>query len=109
MRTPAIAIAVRALVRVASRPHRAVRTAMAALPATDHADRVRATRSVGTWLRPASTRQRLGGRRPTRATSPSGEHDLVLSEQQGGGFLELARVRHSDEGSHGIEIHADRP
>jgi hypothetical protein len=50
MRTPAIAIAVRALVRVASRPHRTVRTAMAALSATDHADRVRETRSVGTWL-----------------------------------------------------------
>jgi hypothetical protein len=44
-RSPAIAIATRRLVMVASRPHRAVRTAMLMLLLTDQADRVRATRS----------------------------------------------------------------
>jgi hypothetical protein len=46
MRRPAIAIAVRALVRCAKRPHRAVMAAMVAVLVTDHADSVRATRSV---------------------------------------------------------------
>jgi hypothetical protein len=46
MSKPAVAIATRRLVRLASRPHRAVRTAMVALLVTDHADRVRATRSA---------------------------------------------------------------
>jgi hypothetical protein len=45
MRRPATAIAVRGLVIVASTPHRAVIAAMVALLVTDHADRVRATRS----------------------------------------------------------------
>lgn len=43
--TPAIAIAARGLVTLASRPHTAVRAAIVALLVTDHADRVRATRS----------------------------------------------------------------
>jgi hypothetical protein len=50
MRRPAIAIAVRGPVMLASRPHRAVRAAMVALLVTDHADRVRATRSFPVWL-----------------------------------------------------------
>jgi hypothetical protein len=45
MSSPAIAIALRGLVRLASRPHRAVRAAMLALLLTDHADSVRAIRS----------------------------------------------------------------
>jgi hypothetical protein len=47
MRRPAIAIALRGPVMAASSPHRAVMAAMVALLVTDHADRVRATRSVG--------------------------------------------------------------
>jgi hypothetical protein len=50
MRTPATAIAVRGLVMLASRPHRAVRAAMVRLVLTDQADRVRATRSLSVWL-----------------------------------------------------------
>jgi hypothetical protein len=34
---------------------------------------------------------------------------LLGDRQVGGGFGELARVRDGDEGSHGIEIHADQP
>ena len=45
MSRPASAIAARGLVRLASRPHSAVMAAMVALLLTDHADRVRATRS----------------------------------------------------------------
>jgi hypothetical protein len=33
----------------------------------------------------------------------------VGDRQLNGGFMELAHVRDSDEGAHGIEIHADRP
>src|SRR6202041_1891279 len=44
--TPAIAIAMRGLVTPASRPHSAVSAAMLALLVIDHADSVRATRSV---------------------------------------------------------------
>jgi hypothetical protein len=47
--TPASAIAVRRLVTLASRPHKAVITAMVRLLLTDQADRVRATRSAGVW------------------------------------------------------------
>lgn len=46
-RTPATAIAARGPVTTASRPHRAVSAAMAALPETDQASRVRAARSAG--------------------------------------------------------------
>ncbi len=42
----ATAIAMRRLVTLASRPHRKVSVAMLALVLTDHADSVRATRSV---------------------------------------------------------------
>jgi len=41
-----MAMAARGLVMLASRPHRAVRAAMVRLLVTDHAARVRATRSV---------------------------------------------------------------
>jgi hypothetical protein len=34
---------------------------------------------------------------------------LLGDRQLGGGLLELARVRDSDEGTYAIEIHADRP
>ena len=36
-------------------------------------------------------------------------HGLLGDRQVGGGFGELARVRHGDEGAHGIEVHAARP
>lgn len=44
--TPAIAIAVRGLVRLASTPDSMVNTAIVVLLLIDHADRVRATRSL---------------------------------------------------------------
>ena len=49
MSRPAIAIVARGPVMLASRLHTAVRAAMVALLVTDHADRVRATRSVAVW------------------------------------------------------------
>lgn len=46
IKAPAIAIATRRLVMLASRPHRAVIAAMVTLLVTDHADRVRVMRLV---------------------------------------------------------------
>jgi len=54
-KTPAIAIALRGLVALASRPHRAIKAATVALLVIDHADRVRATRLLD-LVKPVSWR-----------------------------------------------------
>jgi hypothetical protein len=53
-----------------------------------------------------------GEQRRTEVLLQSGDAlgDGLLSDRQlGGGLLELARIRDGDEGTHGNEIHADRP
>ena len=96
--TPAVAIAARGPMMLAKNPQRAVKSAMVALLVIDHADRVRATRSVPVCssrqvantglntpiqvIKPSSTpmTRMSPADGPARAQRSRGEHDLMPSE-----------------------------
>ena len=84
MRRPAIAIAVRGLVTLASRPHRAVRAAMVTLLVTDHADRVRATRSVVGLLEPVGGEHRVEHAHAGDQAKLDGDDEHEPGERRGG-------------------------